>query len=628
MARKRMSWRFLGARWGEFMAAHQRVLQIVASLALLVMLSYLVVRIVATAAGANPVSFGLLLAAEVLALIATALYVFETWSVPRLEQPEPLPLSTDIVIATYDEPLTVLEPTIVGSLRVKGVGDVWVLDDGRREEVREYCEEVGARYVTRPSNEHAKAGNINNALPLFTSELILVLDADHVPARNIITAMSGYFRDPRVALVQSPHNFRNLDSAQHRTPDRHEQSLFFRVLQPARDRHEASFWCGSSALIRVSALKQIGGVATETVSEDLHTTVRLQQRGHRARYHNEVLATGLAPHTIADFLLQRYRWAQGTVQVLLSKESPIFGRGWAWLQRLHYVNNLIYYLLPFQRLAYVAVLLLVLLMGWLPVGTASIGFLVLIAVSLVASNVASTGLARGMRDATEGTSYTWITAETHLRATINTVLGIRIPFRVTPKALNALGLREKLVILRLPLVVIALLAGAWILRAAQQTWGSLPFGLQLPGELTTLAFIAATAFVILEILMIAPSVVRELARTQKRALWRFSVHLEGEAGGEPVTVTDVHESGVSLVGPNGLAQEGDALPLTLAAYPGTDLPPINVVMSVRRVIGTGPHSVYGGPVTWNTSDDRFGVVDLCYAHLSHEQATQPIARPA
>ena len=621
MARKRMSARYLGARWGAFMASRQRLLQIFASMALLVMLSYVVVRIVATAAGANPISFGLLLAAEILALIATALYVFETWSVPEVEHPEPLRLTTDIVIATFDEPLTVLEPTIVGSLRVHGVDQVWVLDDGRRQEVKEYCEEVGARYVTRDDNAHAKAGNINNALPLFTSELILVLDADHVPARNIITAMSGYFRDPRVALVQSPHNFRNLDSAQHRTPERHEQSLFFRVLQPARDRHEASFWCGSSALIRVSALRQIGGVATETVSEDLHTTVRLQQRGYRARYHNEVLATGLAPHTIADFLLQRYRWAQGTVQVLLSRESPIFGKGWAWLQRLHYVNNLIYYLLPFQRLAYVAVLLLVLLMGWLPVGTASLGFLLLIAVSLVASNLASTGLARGMRDATEGTSYTWITAETHLRATINTVLGIRIPFRVTPKSLNALGLREKLVILRLPLIVIGLLAGAWMLRAVQQVWGSLPFGVQLPGELTSLAFVAATAFVLLEILTIAPSVVRELRRTQNRALWRFVVQLEGEVGGEPVVVTDVHESGVSLVGPHGLAQAGKELPLTLAAPSDAGLPPINGMMLVRRVIGNGPHSVYAGPVRWLSSGDRHGIVDLCYAHLSHAQMT-------
>lgn len=603
------------------MSAHERALQSVALATLLVMFGYLVVRIVGTAQGANPVSFSLLLGAEVLAVVATALFIFETWSVPEVAAPEPLRLTTDIVITTYDEPLTVLEPTIVGSLGVHGVDNVWVLDDGCRDEVREYCHEVGARYVEREDNAHAKAGNINNALPLFTSELILVLDADHVPARNIITAMSGYFRDPRVALVQSPHNFRNLDSAQHRTPTRHEQSLFFRVLQPARDRHESSFWCGSSALIRLSALKQIGGVATETVSEDLHTTVRLQQRGHRARYHNEVLATGLAPHTIADFLLQRYRWAQGTVQVLLSKESPIFGKGWAWLQRLHYLNNLVYYLLPFQRLAYVVVLLLVLLMSWLPVGTASLGFLVLIGLSVLASNVASTGLARGMRDATEGVAYTWITAETHLRATINTVLGIRIPFRVTPKALNALGLREKLVILRLPLIVIFLLVGAWLLRAAQQTWGSLPGGVVLPGDLTPVAFVAATAFVILEVATIAPSVVRELARTQKRALWRFAVHVDGEAGGTPITVTDVHESGVALVGPHGLAVEGDDLPLTLGTHPGTDLPPISGVMSVRRVIGSGPHSVYGGPVTWNSDADRFGIVDLCYAYLSHEQRT-------
>jgi cellulose synthase (UDP-forming) len=141
---------------------------------------------------------------------------------------------------------------------------VWVLDDGRRKEVREYCEALGVRYVARASNEHAKAGNVNNALPLITSEFVLILDADHVPSRDILRVLSGYFRDPRVALVQSPQHFRNLDSVQHRTHGRHEQSLFFRVLMPARDRNEASFWCGSSALMRVSALRDIGGVATDS----------------------------------------------------------------------------------------------------------------------------------------------------------------------------------------------------------------------------------------------------------------------------------------------------------------------------------------------------------------------------
>lgn len=621
MSRNEVQRRHLGERWGLLMAKRPRLVQSLALLALLVMTAYILVRMVATAEGANPVSFALLLGAELMALIATGLFVYESWSVPEVSAPDPLLLTTDIVITTYDEPLTVLEPTIVGSLRAHGVGTVWVLDDGRRDEVRGYCEEVGARYVTREGNAHAKAGNINSALPLFTSDLILVLDADHVPARNAITAMSGYFRDPRVALVQSPHNFRNLDSAQHRTQTHHEQSLFFRVLQPARDRHDASFWCGSSALIRLSALKEIGGVATETVSEDLHTTVRLQQRGYRARYHNEVLATGLAPYTIADFLLQRYRWAQGTVQVLLSRESPVFGKGWTWRQRLHYMNNLIYYLLPMQRLVYVAVLLLVLLLGWLPLGDTSIGFLVLLAVSLLAGNVAATGLARGMRDATEGVAYTWITAETHLRATINTVLGVTIPFRVTPKSLNALGLRQKLNILRLPLIVIALLATAWILRAIQQAGVALPLGIVLPGDLTGVAFVAATGFVVLEIATVGPAVVQELTRTQRRALWRFPVQLDGWVNELPVRVTDVHEAGISLVGPQGLAAEGDDVSVVLGAYPGSDLPEIRGVLTVRRVIGSGDQAVYSGPVQWDSRDDRFGIVDLCYAHLSHRGVT-------
>lgn len=588
-------------------------------LAITVVLAYLLIRIVQTREGANPVSFTLLFAAELMSVVATILHFYEAWTIPEGEKPEPLEGTTDIVIATYDEPMTVLEPTIVGSLRVRGVRDVWVLDDGRRDEVREYCAEVGARYVRRADNAHAKAGNINNALPMLDSEFVLLLDADHVPARNILERLSGYFGDPRVALVQSPHNFRNLDSVQHRDRNRHEQSLFFRVLMPARDRNEASFWCGSSALLRLSALKEIGGVATETVSEDLHTTTRLQQRGYRARYHNEVLATGLAPHTIADFLVQRYRWAQGTMQVLLSPESPLFGKGWRARQRLHYVNNLIYYFLPFQRLVYTLVLVLVLLLGWLPVGSASVPFLVLLAGSVVLTNVASLGFARGLRDGGEGIAYTWLTAETHMRAVVLTLLGRHVPFRVTPKSVNALELREKFRLLRLPLVVLAIVVGSWFLRTWQEAGGTLPFGIVLPTDLDAIAYGAATAFVALEVLTVLPSVVRELRRTQKRALWRFSVHLNATLDGAPVTVTDLHEAGLSLLGPGGLAHEGDEADLVIAGVPGSDLAPVRGIVTVRRVIGHGEHTSYSGPVRWPTDTDRRGVIALCYADLAHTQ---------
>lgn len=208
----------VGAWWGEWAGRRPRLVQSLALIALTVMFGYILFRLVQTREGANPVSFVLLFGAEAMSFLATALHFYETWAVPTTPAPEPLDISADIVITTYNEPLTVLEPTIVGSLRAHGVGRVWVLDDGRRDEVREFCEKVGAQYVTRADNAHAKAGNINNALPQVDADYILLLDADHVPSRHVIERMSGYFRDPGVALVQSPHNFRNLDSVQHRTP--------------------------------------------------------------------------------------------------------------------------------------------------------------------------------------------------------------------------------------------------------------------------------------------------------------------------------------------------------------------------------------------------------------------------
>lgn len=612
----------VSARWGHFVRDHPRLLAGVVWLALAIMFAYILVRLLLTREGANPLSFVLLFCAELMSFVASALHFYEAWRVPKQEHPEAMECTTDILIATYNEPLTVLEPTVIGSLRVRGVRNVWVLDDGRRDEVREFCKLVGARYVTRADNAHAKAGNINNALPMVDSDLILSLDADHVPSRHIIEELSGYFRDPKVALAQSPHNFRNLDSVQHRTRTRHEQSLFFHVLQPSRDRNEASFWCGSSALLRTSALKEVGGVATETVSEDLHTTLRLQQRGYRARYHNEVLATGLAPHTMADFLLQRYRWAQGTIQALRSKESPLLTRGWTWRQRLHYCNNLIYYLLPFQRVIYALVLLLVLLVAWIPIGDVSPIFFVALGVSIVLSNLASVGLARGTRDSFEGLAYTWITAETHMTAVINAFLGRHQNFRVTPKSLNVLDLPDKLRLLRLPLIVLGIIVGAWVLRACQQASGSLPFGVVLPGQLDGVAFLVATAFVLLEAATVLPAIVRELMRTQHRALWRFTVDLKGYLAGVPVTIKDIHESGLSLIGPLGLCHEGEDVPLIVEPPTEADVSSLSGKFHVRRVINTGEKAAYGGTVTWDPGGDRYGVIDLCYAHLAHEQASE------
>src|SRR4051812_33125584 len=185
--------------------------------------------------------------------------------------------------------MEVLPPPLAGCRPPPPPPPPSLLDDGKRSERAEPPRPAGAESLPRPDNSHAKAGNINAALTRTEGELVLMLDADHVPMPDALDAMVGYFDDERMALVQSPHDFFNHDSVQHYVVGRHEQSLFYRVVCPGKDRHGAAYWCGSAALISRQALLEIGGVATETIAEDFHTTIRMQRYGWKSRYHDEVL---------------------------------------------------------------------------------------------------------------------------------------------------------------------------------------------------------------------------------------------------------------------------------------------------------------------------------------------------
>ena len=167
-----------------------------------------------------------------------------------------------------------LRRTLLAASRMEYPHQTWLLDDGNRPEARALADSLGCRYLARERNTDAKAGNLNNALQHSEAELIAVFDADHAPARDFLTRTLGYFADPAVAFVQTPQDFYNLDSYQHRQhPRRHlvwtEQSLFFRVIQRGKDCWNAAFFCGSCAVLRRRALDKIGGFATGSVTEDL-----------------------------------------------------------------------------------------------------------------------------------------------------------------------------------------------------------------------------------------------------------------------------------------------------------------------------------------------------------------------
>ena len=258
----------------------------------------------------------------------------------RARNPRDLP-TVDVLIATYDEPLDVLERTIAGALALDWPRDrlnVHVLDDGRRDWLARYCRERGVRHHTRGDNAHAKAGNLNAAFRRTDAPFILVLDADFIPQRRMLMRAMGFFEDPAVGIVQMPHHFFNDTPLQANLdmratlPD--EQRFFFDTILPGRDGWNCAFCCGSNGIIRRVALDAIGGqMPTESVTEDMLLTLAMLRRGFVTRYLSERLAVGLAPETLDAYFVQRSRWAQGGIQLLFTGRGPL-GSGLTLLQRL------------------------------------------------------------------------------------------------------------------------------------------------------------------------------------------------------------------------------------------------------------------------------------------------------
>jgi cellulose synthase/poly-beta-1,6-N-acetylglucosamine synthase-like glycosyltransferase len=287
--------------------------------------------------------------AETYILVSAAFMVFTAWKLQhRTPPPAPEGLSVDVYITTYDESEEIIRRTALGARAIRYPHETYILDDGKRDEIRDLADELGVGYLRREGNEHAKAGNLNHALPLTRGEFILQLDADHVPLPHILDRLLGFFNDPDVAFVQSPQDFYNTDSFSYDVDEEakrlwEEQRIFFSLIQPGKDHWNAAFFCGSCGVLRRSAFESIGGFQTETITEDMETSLVLHARGWKSVYYGESLAYGLAPASAAQYAVQRLRWGQGSMQVL-RKYKPLRHKGLTWPQRLAYFNSTTGYL--------------------------------------------------------------------------------------------------------------------------------------------------------------------------------------------------------------------------------------------------------------------------------------------
>ena len=381
----------------------------------------------------------LLLGAETYGVAILFLGYFQTVEVtrPRIPPPRTHP-DVDVFIATYNESLDIVRRTAIGALAIEyPLKTVYILDDGRRPEMKAMAEALGCEYISRPDNRHAKAGNLNHALTLTRGEFIAVFDADHVPVKSFLQQTMGAFEDRTVALVQAAQHFfnpdpyeRNLGMVGRMAP---EQAFFYRVIQPGNAFWNSAFFCGSCAVLRRSALETIGGFKTATVTEDAHTALELHARGFRSVYQPLPLAAGLAPETFAAHVKQRIRWARGMAQIL-RVDCPLFKRGLSLPQRLNYFNAIAHFFFGIPRLILIVAPLTYLLIGAHPIKADAIAvfayILPHIGLSMVANSIISRRHRHSFWAAVYEVSIAPFTAGVTLLALIDPRLGT---FNVTDK---------------------------------------------------------------------------------------------------------------------------------------------------------------------------------------------------
>ncbi len=338
-----------------------------------------------------PTRYGLFsLIMGVLLLVAEVLGVFDLflhfWNTSKLKIPV-LPVlpddvvypDVDVFIATYNEPESVLKKTIIGCLNMeypdKSRVHIYLLDDGHRESIKTLAKKYNVNYITREDNEHAKAGNLNNALTQTSSPYLVTLDADMIPRNQFLMQSIPFFVEnaqiraqeladevPKrkqtrpLGFLQFPQVFYNADAFQVRLASKNdipnEQDYFHREIQLGKNASNSVVYSGSNTVFSRESLESVGGFTVGVITEDIATGISLQSAGYQCYALNSIQASGLAPLDLESLIKQRKRWARGCIQTF-RKVNPLFKKDLAISQRLNYLNSIFYWYTCFRRFFFI-----------------------------------------------------------------------------------------------------------------------------------------------------------------------------------------------------------------------------------------------------------------------------------
>lgn len=257
-------------------------------------------------------------------------------------------VTIDIFIPVYGEPIEDVRLTAIAARDAYGLHKTFILDDGKSDEVKALAKKIRVGYIRRPTNQFAKAGNINFALSQTNGEYFLILDADFVAEPNILYETLPFFEDPKLAFVQTPQYYTNQTNFVSSGAS-FMQHVFYSLIQAGKNKFNASFCVGTNVVFRRSAIESIGGVHQKSKSEDIWTSLFLHEKGYKSIYIPTLLAVGKTPENLMAYSKQQLRWATGSFEVFLRK-NPLFIKKLSVDQRLQYLTTSSYYFVGFSVL--------------------------------------------------------------------------------------------------------------------------------------------------------------------------------------------------------------------------------------------------------------------------------------
>lgn len=262
------------------------------------------------------------------------------WYTVRRRQMQPSKLNSSripkvsIHVPAYNEPADMMIETL-NALAALDYPDfeVLVIDNNTRDEavwrpVQIHCEKLGARFrffhVSPLSG--FKAGALNFALRHThgDAEVIAAIDSDYQVEPNWLSDLVGAFENPRIAIVQSPQDYRDQGDNAFKSMCFAEYRGFFEIGMITRNERNAIIQHGTMTLVRRSVLEEVGGWGEWCITEDAELGLRIFEAGYEAMYLSYSYGRGLMPDTFIDYKKQRFRWAYGAMQILRRHTAELF----------------------------------------------------------------------------------------------------------------------------------------------------------------------------------------------------------------------------------------------------------------------------------------------------------------